>query len=64
VRARNISELYNFVIETIGKIPGVRHTRTFPLPLKLKNMATWMPPDVLEDWKHNTSKDKLHAQGK
>lgn len=49
IRAHNISELYNFVIETIGKIPGVRHTRTYPLPLKLKNMATWMPPDAFEN---------------
>jgi len=49
VRARNINELYDFVIETLGKIPGVRHTRTFLLPLKIKNIATWMPPDVLED---------------
>lgn len=63
IRAHNISELYNFVIETIGKIPGVRHTRTFLLPLKLKNMATWMPPDVLEDGEGNSSRDAHHAQG-
>ena len=49
VRARNIKELYNFVIEVLGRIPGVRHTQTFLLPLKIKNIATWMPPDVLED---------------
>lgn len=64
VRARNINELYNFVIETLGKIPGVRHTHTYPLPHVIMNHTTWMPPDVLEDWEHNTSKDKLHAQGK
>ena len=48
VRARNIKELYNFVIEVLGKIPGVRQTQTFLLPLKIKNMATWMPPEILE----------------
>ncbi len=47
VRARNIEELYNFVIEVLGMIPGVRQTQTFLLPLKIKNKATWMPPDVL-----------------
>ena len=54
VRARNIKELYNFVIEVLGKIPGVRRTQTFLLPLKIKNIATWMPPDVLEDGEDNS----------
>jgi len=54
VRARNIEELYNFVIEALGKIPGVRQTQTFLLPLKIKNKATWIPPDVLEDGEDNS----------
>jgi Lrp/AsnC family transcriptional regulator for asnA, asnC and gidA len=54
VRARSIEELYNFVIEVLGKIPGVRQTQTFLLPLKIKNIATWMPPDVLEDGGDNS----------
>jgi Lrp/AsnC family transcriptional regulator for asnA, asnC and gidA len=54
VRARNIKELYNFVIEVLGKVPGVRRTQTFLLPLKIKNIATWMPPDVLEDGEDNS----------
>ncbi len=54
VRARDIEELYNFVIEVLGKIPGVRQTQTFLLPLKIKNIATWMPPDVLEDGKESS----------
>jgi Lrp/AsnC family transcriptional regulator for asnA, asnC and gidA len=48
VRAREIDELYNFVIETVGKIPGVRHTNTFPLPLSLKDITTWLPPEVID----------------
>jgi len=63
VRARNINELYNFVIETLGKIPGVRHTQTYPLPVKLKSSATWMLPDVLEDGEGNSSRDAHHAKG-
>ncbi len=47
VRAKEIDELYEFVIETIGKIPGVRHTKTFPLPLNLKDITSWLPPEVI-----------------
>ena len=55
----------NYVPELMGSgYEGVRHTRTYPLPHVIMNHTTWMPPDVLEDWKHNTSKDKLHVQGK
>ncbi|NOQ39741.1 MAG: winged helix-turn-helix transcriptional regulator [Anaerolineales bacterium] len=39
VRSQNINELFDFVIETIGKIPGVRHTKTYPLPLNLKDIT-------------------------
>ena len=54
VRARSIQELYNFVIEVIGKTPGVRNTRTYLLPLNVKNNYTWMPPDAFEDDNDNT----------
>ena len=49
VRARNIKELFNFVLEVLGKIPGVLNTQTYPLPLTMKNVTTWLPPDVLEN---------------
>jgi Lrp/AsnC family transcriptional regulator for asnA, asnC and gidA len=49
VRGRNIEELYDFVIEVLGMIPGVSQTQTFLLPLKIKNIATWMPPNELEE---------------
>jgi len=48
VRARNIEEMYEFVTETIGKIHGVLHTRTYLLPLNLKDNLTWLPPNILE----------------
>jgi Lrp/AsnC family transcriptional regulator for asnA, asnC and gidA len=63
IRARDIQELYDFVIETLGKIPGVRHTHTIPLALKLKSMATWMPPGVLDDGEWNATDDVPHDQG-
>jgi len=46
IRAKEINELYDFVIETIGKIPGVSQTKTFPMPLKLKDITSWLPPEV------------------
>jgi Lrp/AsnC family leucine-responsive transcriptional regulator len=63
VRARNINELYNFVIATLGKIPGVRRTQYYVLPLKVKNIDTWLPPNVLEDREWNSSEDVPHTQG-
>ncbi len=47
IRSKEIDELYNFVIEEIGKIPGVRHTKTFPMPLNLKDITSWLPPEVI-----------------
>lgn len=49
LRARNITELFNFVLEVVGKIPGVQHTETYPLSLKIKKMAAWMPPNILKE---------------
>ncbi|MFC1996281.1 Lrp/AsnC family transcriptional regulator [Chloroflexota bacterium] len=49
VRARDINELYSFVTEVLGQIPGVQNTKTYPLPLNLKTNATWLPPNIFED---------------
>jgi len=51
VRARNIEELFNFVTEKVGKIPGVRRTQSYILPFKIKDLDSWLPPDAL-DAKH------------
>jgi len=48
LRVRNIEELFDFVTEKLGKIPGVRRTQSYLLPLKIKDLDTWLPPDVLE----------------
>ena len=47
IRARTIDELYEFIIEVIGKTPGVRQTQTYLLPLSIKDRMKWLPPDVL-----------------
>jgi Lrp/AsnC family transcriptional regulator for asnA, asnC and gidA len=49
VRARSIEELFDFVTENLGKIPGVRRTQTYLLPIKLKDLDTWLPPKVFDD---------------
>ncbi len=47
LRVRSIEELFDFVTEKLGKIPGVRRTQSYLLPLKIKDLDTWMPPSVL-----------------
>ncbi len=54
LRLRSIEELFQFVDETIGRIPGVRRTQSYILPLKLKDLDSWMPPHIVE----NNSKNK------
>jgi Lrp/AsnC family transcriptional regulator for asnA, asnC and gidA len=48
LRVRNIEELFNIVTEKLGKIPGVRRTQSYLLPLKLKDLDTWLPPNALD----------------
>jgi Lrp/AsnC family transcriptional regulator for asnA, asnC and gidA len=48
LRVRTIEELFHFVDQTLGKIPGVRRTHSYVLPLKLKDLDTWLPPRALE----------------
>lgn len=47
--ARNNQELYTFVTEVIGRIPGVRRTTTSLVPIIIKDDTHWrIPPSVLE----------------
>jgi len=57
VRARNIEELFNFVTEILGKIPGIRRTQSYLLPLKIKDLDTWLPPKVFDDNDGNDTKN-------
>lgn len=53
LRVRSIEELFDFVTEKLGKIPGVRRTQSYLLPLKIKDLDTWLPPNVLVDRENN-----------
>ncbi len=44
VLARSNEELFEFVTEKLGKIPGVRRTQTHLLPRKVKDIDNWLPP--------------------
>jgi Lrp/AsnC family transcriptional regulator for asnA, asnC and gidA len=44
IRVRSIEELFDFVTEKLGAISGVRRTQSYLLPLKLKDLDTWLPP--------------------
>ena len=46
VRSRDLTELYTFVMDVIGNIPGVLDTQTYPLPINIKSILTWMPPGI------------------
>lgn len=47
VLATDTTEVYNFVTEVIGKIPGVRKTTTSIVPLVLKDVFQWRIPNSL-----------------
>jgi len=55
LRVRSIEELFDFVTEKLGKIPGVRRTQSYLLPLKIKDLDTWLPPNVLGNDEGNNS---------
>ncbi len=46
LRVRSIEELFDFVTEKLGKIPGVTRTQSYLLPLKIKDLDTWLPPEI------------------
>ncbi len=45
--ARDNRELYQFVTEVLGKIPGVRKTTTSMIPFIVKENANWRIPSVV-----------------
>ena len=64
IRAKELDELYDFVIEVIGKIPGVRHTKTFPLPAQIKDITSWLPMEVKELRTRNKTRDDVFQRSK
>jgi DNA-binding Lrp family transcriptional regulator len=49
VFARSNSELFSFVTDVIGKIPGVRKTHISFVPIKIKDDHIWQIPSFLID---------------
>lgn len=46
VVAKDTAEIYRFVTEVIGKMPGVRKTTTSIVPIVLKDVYQWRMPRV------------------
>jgi Lrp/AsnC family transcriptional regulator for asnA, asnC and gidA len=46
VVARDTNEIYQFVTEVIGKMPGVRKTTTSIVPIVLKDVYQWHIPQA------------------
>ena len=46
IYARNNADLYRFVTEIVGNIPGVRKTNTVVVPLVLKDVYDWHIPEA------------------
>lgn len=44
VVARDNAELYRFVTEVVGQVPGVRRTETYLVPIILKDVYEWRIP--------------------
>jgi len=59
VVARDTAEIYRFVTEVIGKMPGVRKTTTSIVPLVLKDVYQWRIPRSasLEKSNENSKED-------
>jgi Lrp/AsnC family transcriptional regulator for asnA, asnC and gidA len=62
LRVRTIEELFHFVDQKLGRIPGVRRTQSYVLPIKLKDLDTWLPPDVIDSRKGRDLDDSHIAQ--
>jgi Lrp/AsnC family transcriptional regulator, regulator for asnA, asnC and gidA len=45
--AHDNRDLYDFVAVTIGRLPGVRRTTTFIVPLIIKDDARWRIPETI-----------------
>jgi Lrp/AsnC family transcriptional regulator for asnA, asnC and gidA len=46
VVAKTNEELYGFITDTVGKIPGVQKTTTMIVPIIMKDIYQWSIPDA------------------
>jgi Lrp/AsnC family transcriptional regulator for asnA, asnC and gidA len=59
LRVRSIEELFDLVNEELGKIHGVRRTQSYILPLKIKDLDTWLPPYVFDNHDIDDSEEPI-----
>ena len=59
LRVRSIEELFNLVNEELGKIKGVRRTQSYILPLKIKDLDTWLPPNIFDPDDNDNSEEQI-----
>jgi Lrp/AsnC family transcriptional regulator for asnA, asnC and gidA len=45
--AHDLEEMYEYITEVIGNLPGVQKTQTMLIPGVLKDVGDWMPPESL-----------------
>jgi DNA-binding Lrp family transcriptional regulator len=45
VLAASVDALYQFITDQLHTVPGVRRTQTVLLPVKLKDVYQWQPPN-------------------
>ncbi len=69
VLARDTAEVYRFVTEIIGKIPGVRKTTTSIVPVVLKDVYQWHIPahvagEKTDPLRDATKEGKISAVGR
>lgn len=62
VRVRSIDELFEFSTEKLGKIPGVRRMQSYLLPLRIKDLDSWLPPGVSTACEDDLPKEDLPIQ--
>lgn len=43
--AKDLEEMYEYITEIIGNVPGVNKTQTMLIPGVLKDVDSWIPPE-------------------
>ena len=61
LRVRSNEELFDFLTEELGRISGVQRTQTYLLPLKIKDVDSWLPGEF---WPEESRVMDVKVEGK
>ena len=61
IYARDNQELYQFVTEVIGHVPGVRRTTTILVPVVVKDVYDWHIPNPVAEGRKESDPDSAPA---